>query len=213
MREWLSWTYQWQTTFDQQTNDDGHQWIWKYGILFGGKIPRNCPCKLHLQINRIIDGHPSPSSRPVSTMTHCNGSTRMPYFNRFSSNSLNPPIVNSRKPQLTRPVKSWKPELHENSESLGRWHLQNENENNVELNKRAKSDRFNCKFIIFMGCFAWTADAMTSAAYVNETRDIYGRRKEEEEEKCSQRIPPLASSSLRIHWTCMRIAETMKPKQ
>lgn len=45
------------------------------------------------------------------------------YFNRFSNNNLKPPIVNSRKPQFTRPVKSWKPELHENSESLGRWHL------------------------------------------------------------------------------------------
>lgn len=85
----------------------------------------------HLQINRIIDGQPLPASPPVSTMTHCNGSTRMPYFIRFSSNNLKPPIVNSRKPQLTRPVKSWKPELHENSESLGRWHLQNENENNA----------------------------------------------------------------------------------
>lgn len=107
---------------------------------------------IHLQTNKMTAGQPSPPSRPFNTMNHCSGSTRIPYlcaiesnrlvkymkefksrttyFNRFSNISLKPPMVNSRKPQLTRPVKSWNPELHENRESLGRWHLQMENNNN-----------------------------------------------------------------------------------
>lgn len=32
-------------------------------------------------------------------------------------------MVSNRKPQLTKPVKLLKPELQENNESLGRWHL------------------------------------------------------------------------------------------
>lgn len=47
------------------------------------------------------------------------------YLIKFSRRRRKPPIVSNRKPQLTRPVKLSKPELHENSESLGRWHLQN----------------------------------------------------------------------------------------
>lgn len=69
------------------------------------------------------DGYPWPSSRPVITMIHWTGSIRMPYLMRFSSSRRTPPIVNSKKPQLTRPVKLSKPELHENRESRGRWHL------------------------------------------------------------------------------------------
>lgn len=45
------------------------------------------------------------------------------HFNKFSSSNRKPLMVNRRNPQFTKPVKLWKPELHENSESLGRWHL------------------------------------------------------------------------------------------
>lgn len=44
-------------------------------------------------------------------------------FIKFSNSSLKPLIVRSKNPQFTNPVKLWNPELHENSESLGRWHL------------------------------------------------------------------------------------------
>lgn len=42
---------------------------------------------------------------------------------KFSNNSLNPPMLNKRKPQFTNPVKLSNPDVHENSESLGWWHL------------------------------------------------------------------------------------------
>ena len=41
------------------------------------------------------------------------------YFSRFSKESLSPPINNSKKPQLTSPVKSLNSELQEKSESRG----------------------------------------------------------------------------------------------
>lgn len=77
----------------------------------------------YIQSNKMIDGTPAPSSLPVSTMNHWIGSTRIPYFKRFSKRSRIPLIVSKRNPQFTKPVKLWKPELHENNESLGRWHL------------------------------------------------------------------------------------------
>lgn len=46
-------------------------------------------------------------------------------FMKFSKHKRNPPMVKSRKPQLTKPVKLVKPELHEKSESLGRCILEN----------------------------------------------------------------------------------------
>lgn len=45
------------------------------------------------------------------------------YLIRFSSSRRMPPMPSSRNPQLTRPVKLSKPELHENRESRGRWIL------------------------------------------------------------------------------------------
>lgn len=49
------------------------------------------------------------------------------HLSKFSSNNRKPPMVNSRKPQLTKPVKLSNFELHENNESRGRWTLQREN--------------------------------------------------------------------------------------
>lgn len=72
----------------------------------------------------MIDGYDeSPASFPVSTNNHCIGSTLNPYLMKFSSSSRNPPIVRRRKPQLTRPEKLLKFELHEKSESRGLWIL------------------------------------------------------------------------------------------
>lgn len=41
-------------------------------------------------------------------------------------------MPNSRKPQLTNPVKLSKPELHEKRLSLGRWHLEKEIKENLK---------------------------------------------------------------------------------
>lgn len=79
----------------------------------------------------MTDGCPSPSLLPVRTIIHWAGSILIPYFIKFSKSNLTPPIVSNRKPQLTRPVKFWKSELHENSESLGRWHLERYEKKNV----------------------------------------------------------------------------------
>lgn len=79
----------------------------------------------------------------------------------------------------------------------------------MQMNKRAQSDRFNCKFYIFMGCFAWNADAMTSVAYVNETRDIYGRPKEEEKMLTANS----AASVFFFAYPLNLYTKTMRPKQ
>lgn len=68
----------------------------------------------------MTDGYVvSPSFLPVNTISHCMGSTLMPYLIKFSSSSLMPPIVRRRNPQLTKPEKSLKLELHVKRESRG----------------------------------------------------------------------------------------------
>lgn len=120
--------YQWEATFDQEANNNWNQRICecekKKCLINVVRDAARTASTFDSQNKRMNDGQLSPPSRPFNTMSHCSGSTRMPYLIRFSNSKRKPPIVNSRKPQLTRPVKSWKPELHENSESLGRWHLQ-----------------------------------------------------------------------------------------
>lgn len=88
-----------------------------------GKIKKNSYLifkQSFLHATKTTDGYvASPSFFPVRTISHCTGSTLKPYLIKFSNNSLKPPIVSRRKPQLTRPEKSLKFELHEKRESRG----------------------------------------------------------------------------------------------
>lgn len=68
---------------------------------------------------KTIEGYElSPSFLPVSTISHSIGSTLNPYLIKFSSKSRMPPIKRSKNPQLTRPEKSLKFELHENLKNV-----------------------------------------------------------------------------------------------
>lgn len=64
---------------------------------------------------------------------------------KFSSKSLSPPIVSRRNPQLTRPEKSLKFELHEKRESRGLWILSKQTKKNwLRSSRRSRTCDENC---------------------------------------------------------------------